>query len=481
MKLKKLLDGLEIASVTGKTDCEIRDVVTDSNAVTRGSLFVCINGGERDGHDYVRQAERYGAAAVVTEKNLETGLTQIIVKNTRKAVSELAAAFYGHADKKMRIIGVLGTNGKTTTSHFITSVLASAGVKCGLIGTSGVYYDGKYIEPTLTTPDPLVLHKILAEMSECGVEAVVTEVSAHAVYYDKVYGISFESAVFTGFSQDHLDFFGTMENYKRAKLKFFKEYDYKYAVVNVDDELGREITEIAAKPITYGLNNPSDVFAIDVKDDGCGQRFVINLFDCIYDTKINLIGSYNVYNALAAATACALYGIKPKAVICGLENLKGVDGRLENVYSGDFSVYLDYAHTPDGLEKALTALRGVCKNRLICVFGCGGNRDVTKRPVMGKISGELADFTVITTDNPRFEEPMDIIWQIEKGVLAATKKYVIVQDRKDAVEYAIRYAGAGDVVLIAGKGNEKYQEVFGIKRMYNDKATVEEILGKCKG
>lgn len=480
MKLKNLIENAGVVSVTGDVEKEIKEVVCDSNSVTKGSLFICLKGRDYDGRGFIRQVENYGAAAIVTEKPTETSLTQVLVKDARKAMSVIAANFYGHADKKMRIIGVTGTNGKTTTAHFLASILINSGIKCGITGTLGTFYADKYAEPTLTTPDPLALHKTFFDMAEAGVETVVMELSAHAIFLDKLYGIKFETVIFTNFTQDHLDFFGDMESYKRAKLKLFREYDYKYAVINSDDAVGREIIGENQKAVSYGIDNPADVFAIDVNEDGDGQSFVINLFDCIYDVTINLIGAFNVYNALAAATAAALYGITPREVADGLENLKGVGGRLEKVYEGEFDVYLDYAHTPDGLENALIATRSVCKNRLICVFGCGGNRDEKKRPLMGKISGELADFTVITSDNPRFEEPMDIIWQIEKGALLSTRDYVIVQDRADGIEYAVNYAREGDVILIAGKGNEKYQEVFGIKRLYNDKDTVEEIIRKCK-
>lgn len=480
MKLKELLKGTDLISLTGNPDEEITDVACDSGCVTRGGLFICLSGENYEGGDFIGQAENYGAIAVVCEKPIETRLTQAVVKNARKAMSVIAANFYGNAHKKLKIIAITGTNGKTTTAHFLTSILTASGVKCGLIGTLGVFYADKYLESSFTTPDPILLHKIFYDMVESGVETVVMEASAHAIRLDKLYGIKFETLVFTNFSQDHLDFFGTIEEYKKAKSKLFAESEYKYAVTNSDDVLGRELLSLSKKPISYGIDNPSDVFAVNVEENDNGQSFVINLFDCIYDVCLNVIGSYNVYNALAAATAAALCGVKPETAVYGLENLKGVEGRLEKIYGGEFDIYVDYAHTPDGLKKALLALTNKCENRLVCVFGCGGNRDKSKRRIMGEISGELADFTVITSDNPRFEEPMDIIWQIEKGVLEKTRDYVIVQDRKEGIKYAIDYAERGDVILIAGKGNEKYQEFFGIKRLYNDKDTVEEIMQKCK-
>ena len=479
MKLSELIKDLKYNKIIGAGNPDITDISMDSNAVSKGSLFVCINGGNYDGHDFIRQVKDYGGLAAVVERPLDTSLIQIVVDDARAALSEIAAAFYGHADKKMKLIGVLGTNGKTTTTHLITSILTGAGVKCGLIGTLGVFYGDKFRESSLTTPDPIELHKTLAEMYDSGIEAVIMEVSAHAVYLKKVCGLDFEIGVFTNLTQDHLDFFKDMENYKNAKVSFFKNNFCKYIVSNSDDNVGREIAttiKSGGRILTYGIENPADVFAIDINENSTETTFVLNLFDVIYDVKLNLIGRYNVYNALAAATACALYGISPEKVVEGVENLKGVSGRLECVYDGDFSVYVDYAHTPDGLLKSLSTLKSHTENRLICLFGCGGNRDEKKRPIMGRISGEIADFTVLTSDNPRFEEPMDIIWQIEQGIKEKTDAYVIIQERADAIKYALDMAKKGDTILLAGKGCEKYQDVFGIKRPFSDKDSVKDYL-----
>ena len=478
MKLSKIIEKITYEKVIGSKDVEVKDLKIDSNSVSKGSLFICVKGGGFDGHDYIRQVENYGCAVVVTERVLDTSITQIVVKNSRIAMAEIASVFYGRADKKMKIIGVTGTNGKTTTTHFITSILTNSGIKCGLIGTLGTFYGGKVIEPTLTTPDPIELHKTFKDMYDAGVQVVVMEVSAHAIELNKIWGINFEVASFTNFSHDHLDFFTDMEKYKNAKKKLFKNNLCKYIVSNTDDEVGKEIYMTENSVITYGIDNPADVFAINVIERLSGTKFVINLFDKIYEVNLNLIGRFNVYNALAASTVCALLGVKTEKIIEGLEQLKGVDGRLEKVCADKFSVFIDYAHTPDGLSKTLTTLKNVCKNRLICVFGCGGNRDKEKRHIMGEISGKLSDFTVITSDNPRFEEPMEIISQIENGVLKAGGNYVLVQDRYEAIKYAIDKAKEGDLIVICGKGSERYQEVYGIKNLFNDKDTVEELLGR---
>lgn len=476
MKLNKLFKGINFEEVIGSDDIEISEIKTDSNKVTKGSMFICLRGKDYDGHNFVKQAEKYGAVAVVTERKIEASITQIVVKDTRIALSMIASRYYGQVDRKMKLIAVVGTNGKTTTAHLIKKTLEDCGVKCGVIGTLGSFYLDKYVENNLTTPDPIELHKILFDMHESGIKTVVMEVSAHAIHLQKVYGIKFYCAVFTNFSQDHLDYFSDMENYKQAKLNFFKNNFIRYIITNSDDEVGREIAVKFNDTLTYGIDNPADVFAIEIKESEKYTEFVINLFDYIYRLKFNLIGKFNVYNALAAASAVALLGIKPERALLALEGVKSVSGRLERIYDGEFKVYIDYAHTPDGLKKVLSALSKNKNGKLICVFGCGGNRDTGKRSLMGGVSAKYSDFTIITSDNPRFEEPMFIINEIEKGFLKKSKNYVAIEDRVDAIKYAIDVAKKGDLILIAGKGAETYQEVLGIKKLYNDKDTVIEYL-----
>ncbi len=476
MILSQLVKNIDDVKIYGNAKVEIENLTTDSRCVTTGSMFICISGNDYDGHDFFRQAEKYGAVAILAERKLQTSLTQIIVKDCRKAMSVIADNFYGGISKKMKIIGATGTNGKTTTTHFIADILNSLGVKCGVIGTLGTHYGENFLEPTLTTPDPIVLHKTLADMYSYGYDTVVMEISAHANYYDKLYNIDFFAVVFTNFTRDHLDFFRDMETYKKAKLKLFENNKIKYIVANTDDELGRFIAKNYNGVVTYAIDNPADVFAIDLKNSNGRTEYVINLFDCINEIQLNIVGKFNVYNSLGAATVCALYGINPQKIMKKLSNLKSVSGRLEKVYNEKFDVYIDYAHTPDGLENSLKSLREQMNEdkKLICVFGCGGNRDQGKREQMGELSATLSDFTVITTDNPRYEEPMEIIFQIEKGVLKKSKNYVIIQERQEAIGYALNLAGEGDTILIAGKGGEKYQEILGIKRPFNDKDMVKE-------
>lgn len=478
MQLKRLLSDVSYKKIIGKEEIEIKSVTCDSSEIVKDSLFICISGDCYDGHCFVREAENYGAKAIVCEREVNTTLTQIIVEDSRVAMSLIAQNFYNNPAKELKMIGVTGTNGKTTTSMIIYEILNYAGINCGVIGTLGAKYNDKVVDCKLTTPDPIILNKILRDMKDENVEVVVMEVSAHASYFEKIKGIDFEVGIFTNLSQDHLDFFGTMENYGNAKEKFFIENNVKYAVINIDDESGQRLSEKFGNVITYGIENPSDIFAIKFNNKGDKTCFVVNLFDQIHDVKINLKGLFNVYNSLAALTAVTLVGVGTQKAVEGIEKVKGVPGRLELVHKKDYSVYVDYAHTPDGLEKTLLALKTLCKGKLICVFGCGGNRDNQKRALMGEISGKLADFTVLTTDNPRFEEPMSIISEIEEGLVKRSKKYVIVQDRAQAIQYAIEKAKKGDVILVSGKGNEKYQDVLGIKKPYNDNDTIMEILSR---
>ena len=463
-------------------DVEIGGIAVDSKHVMQGDLFVCFAGGEHDGHEFAEEAAQSGAVALVVERALDIDLPQIVVEDGRRAATELSAVYYGHPERKLKIVGVTGTNGKTTTAHMLASVLTAAGKSCGIIGTLGIYYANKEIAPELTTPDPSFLYKIFTDMVACGVEYAVMEVSAHALYFGKVDGIHFEAGIFTNLTEDHLDFFKTMEEYAAAKEKLFEPRRCRFAVLNFDDAEGRRIGSFAEGAFSYALENPADVFAVDIRESFDGCSFVINLFDELYDIHLKIAGLHNVYNAMAAAACAKLLGVSVPIIAAGLSGLKRVRGRLEHVarYRGA-DIFVDFAHTPDGLEKSLSALRRHCVGRLICVFGCGGNRETEKRPRMGEISARLADFTVITSDNPRYEDPFDIAVQIEQGVRGVTDRYVIVLDRESAIEYALGILSDGDVLLIAGKGGENYQEVMGVKHIYNDIAAVRSIIGAVSG
>ncbi len=478
MKLGELLDLIGYKNFSGDRETEILGLSTDSRKVLKGDLFICFKGGKCDSHEFVSDAVKSGATAVVCEKKLECGLPQIIVEDGRAAVARIARAFYGFADKKLKLIGITGTNGKTTTTYMLESIFKTAGKKVGVIGTLGIGYGEKFVSPELTTPDPIFLHSVLSDMAENGVEYVFMEVSAHALYYGKADGLKFDAAVFTNFTQDHLDFFGNMENYAKAKKILFEQGKYNYAVINSDDALGLELLKSVKNSVSYGLKNPADVFAINLVEKINGTSFVLNLFDELYDINLGVPALHNVYNAMAASACAKILGIETEHIAEGLKNLKKVNGRLEHVanYNGA-DIFVDFAHTPDGLEKSLQALKKLCRGKLYCLFGCGGNRDKTKRPIMGAIAAKYSDFCIITSDNPRFEDPFEIISEIEAGVKPSGKNYVTVTDRETATEYAVNLLEKDDILLVAGKGGEYYQEIMGIKHSYNDNLVIKKIIG----
>ena len=472
--LAKLLGG----SAVGNTDVEISGLCADSRKVKKGDLFFCYKGEKFDSHSCAAQVAAGGAARPVCEKKLGCPLPQIIVPDGRAAVAKAARAFYGEADKNLKLVAVTGTNGKTTTTYMLDSIFRAAGKKCAIIGTLGISYAGRFIAPELTTPDPVYLHSVFRDMADCGVEYVFMEVSAHALYFDKIAGLKFEAGIFTNCTQDHLDFFADMKEYAAAKKRLFEGGRCRFSVLNSDDAAGREIARFAPSPVTYGLKNPADVFAVDVEERITGVSFVLNLFDELYEIRLKMPAVHNVYNAMAAATCAKLLGINIGTIAGGLSSLKSVPGRLE--CAGSFNgahIFVDFAHTPDGLEKSLQSLKKLCKGRLYCLFGCGGNRDRSKRPLMGAVAAKYADFLIITSDNPRYEDPFDIIREIEEGVKPSGKAYITVTDRETATEYAVHLLKEGDVLLVAGKGGETYQEVMGIKHSYNDNTVIKNIIG----
>ena len=464
MKLSELIKEISFESVFGDRGIEISGIETRAESVSAGDLFVCYKGVNHDSHDYVQKAVNNGAAAIISERRLNTDLPTVIVEDGRAAVTELARVFYGYADKKLKLVAVTGTNGKTTTTYMLKSIFDKNSSKTGIIGTLGIAYGDIFISPELTTPDPIFLHGIFRDMLNAGVEYVFMEVSAHALYFDKIRGLHFETGIFTNCTQDHLDFFNDMQSYAECKCKLFENGRCSIAVINSDDALGAKLVNVLPDVLSYGLENPADTFAVNVAEDISGSSFVINLSDEIYEVKLKLPAVHNVYNALAAATCARALGVDVAVIAEGLGSLERVAGRLEKVasYKGA-DIFVDFAHTPDGLKKSLEALKKLCKGRLYCMFGCGGNRDTAKRGMMGEIAANIADFVIITSDNPRYEDPYEIISQIECGVKKAGKNYVSVTDRESATEYAVNLLGKDDILLVAGKGGENYQEIMGIK------------------
>ncbi len=479
MKLSLLLNCVQHEKVIGYTDVEIYGVCADSRYVQKGDAFFSYVGGEVDSHEFIEQAIENGAVVVFCQYPiLGAKCVQVIVSDGRMAMTQSARAFYGFADKKLKIIAVTGTNGKTTTTYMLDAIFKKAGKKTGVIGTLGIIYNDIFIDPELTTPDPIYLHKVLKDMVNDGVEYVFMEVSAHAIWYNKIKGIKFEVGIFTNCTQDHLDFFGNMREYAECKMQMFTRGICKYSVVNIDDKIGLEIAKKSEKVLTYALEAPSDVFALDEKSTIYGSNFVLNCCDDICDIKLNLVGRYNIYNAMGAITAAWICGIDMCDITEGLLSLNNVNGRLERIadYNGA-EIFVDFAHTPDGLESSLKTLKGLCQGKLYCLFGCGGNRDKLKRPIMGEIATNYSDFCIITSDNPRYEDAFDIICQIESGIKGKSNKYVTITDRTVAIQYAIKLLNKGDILLVAGKGGENYQDIMGIKHNYNDNTVIKGIIG----
>ncbi len=480
MKLSAIASELSGAEYTA--DAEIRGLCTDSRTAAEGDLFFCLRGRNYDAHEFARDAAARGVAAVMCERRLPLSCPQLIVPDARAGMAMACAAFYRHPERKMKIVGVTGTNGKTTTAHMIYHILAQAGQKAGLIGTLGAAYAGRSLAPTLTTPDPVMLFSLLAEMRRAGVQTVVLEVSAHALALKKECPIVYEVGVFTNLSRDHLDFFADMKAYGAAKLEMFRPARCRFAVVNADDDFSREIVRLRGEASTgsYALETPADAFAVVESAGLGGTRLMLNLSDALCEASIPLPGQYNISNALAAACAAERLGADMSDIALGLASTAHVDGRMERVARcNGGTVFVDYAHTPDGLEKALTALRAHCEGRLIVLFGCGGNRDAGKRREMGECAARLADFAVLTSDNPRYEDPCAILAAIEEGFKAISDRYVVIEERERAIEYAVRMLRQGDVLLVAGKGGERYQEIMGIKYDFNDKAVIRSVVERC--
>ncbi len=478
MLLSRLLQGIEIEEISGSTDREIKQIAFDTSKVEPQTLFVALKGSRADGHDYLEQAKAQGCSAAVTEHLCNVDLPQIVVKDSRAALTKLCARLHGNPERKLKVITVVGTNGKTSITYLVEGILREAGIKCGVIGTLGTVIAGKKVASSLTTPDPTELFALLANMVREGVEVCVMEASAHAIYLKKLEGVRAEVGIFTNLTQDHLDYFGSMEEYSKVKMGYFTSENCRYALINADDRYGLQMIEDSDCDIlTYGLVNPADIFAVNYDITERGNRFTMNLFDLVSDVQTNLYGKFNLYNCLAAAGTARILGVEEDIIVSGLRKLKMLPGRF-NLYRTrkGGKVVIDYAHTPDGMKNVLSTAKEITAGRLICVFGCGGNRDRIKRSIMGEIADCYADFTVITSDNPRYEDPVDIMREIELGMSKNQSKYIMIENRKRAVVYAVTKAEPGDTVVICGKGGEDYQEIAGVRVPYRDEETIKSFL-----
>ncbi len=477
MLLQYLLENLTNVEISGDTNREINKIEYDSKRIEKNDIFVAINGFKDNGKNYIDDAINNGACAIVCQDEIEKkeGITYIKVEDARIALAVMSATYYGNPARKLKIIGVTGTKGKTTTTYMIRDIMLASGKKIGMIGTICNTYGNIKEESIRTSPESLDLQALLARMVEAGMEYVVMEVSSHALALNRVYGIKFIVGVFTNLSEDHLDFHKTMENYLEAKAKLFEMSDF--AIVNGDDIYApRLLKMIKCKKATYGLDNAVDLTATDIRVNPSYVEFKMYVNKMLETIKINIPGRFTVYNALAAIGVCSLFGAQMDA-ICGALGALRVPGRNEVIdLNKTFTVIVDYAHTPASLEAILSSAKRYTKGRVICVFGCGGNRDKEKRAMMGEISGRLADFTVITTDNPRDENPGKIIEDIETGIKQTRGLYKTIENRRQAIKFAMRIAWKSDVIIIAGKGHETYQEVENGKKLYfDDKEIVKKL------
>ncbi|MEH7356839.1 UDP-N-acetylmuramoyl-L-alanyl-D-glutamate--2,6-diaminopimelate ligase [Neobacillus drentensis] len=483
MKLQKLLEYLHPIHPFMGEDPEITSIENDNRKVKKGSLFICIKGYTVDGHDFAASAVTNGAVAILAERPLDLDVPVIVVTDTTRAMAVLANVFYGQPTKQLHLIGITGTNGKTTTSHLIEKIFADAGKKTGLIGTMYTKIADETFETKNTTPESLTLQKTFKQMVDAGVGLAVMEVSSHALDLGRVHGCEYNVAVFTNLTQDHLDYHKTMEEYKRSKSLLFAQlgntYDYnnpKFAVLNADDpasEMYRRST--AAHVITYGIDQKADLQAKNIQMTPRGTNFDLIIDNDIYPIQMQLIGKFSVYNVLASISAAIVSGIGIKDVIHSIEDVEGVAGRFELVNADqDFTVIVDYAHTPDSLENVLKTIQHFAKKRVFVIVGCGGDRDRTKRPLMAKIACRMATDPIFTSDNPRSEDPLAILKEMEAGVQGET--YQVIPDRKEAIYTAVNQAAAGDVILIAGKGHETYQTIGNVVHDFDDRLVAREAI-----
>ncbi|MGI6576178.1 MAG: UDP-N-acetylmuramoyl-L-alanyl-D-glutamate--2,6-diaminopimelate ligase [bacterium] len=488
--LRELLSALEIEAISDQADICVSGIAYDSRKVKPGDLFVCIQGFQHDGHDFIAEAIGNGCVGVIVQRDVAVprGVVRIKVSDTRQALARVANAFYDYPSGKLRLIGVTGTNGKTSTTHLIEGILRKAGYRTGLIGTIYNRINTQQIPVERTTPESLDLQHLFAQMVEAGVDYCVMEVSSHALSLQRVVGCDFDVGVFTNISQDHLDFHHTIEAYRDAKALLFSQLAEpspkqgpKSAVINIDDLNGQKIAR--ACPVYclgYGVKQFADVQAKQINITPRGVEFNLDFKGKVIPIKLQLTGMFSVYNALAAIGVALVEGISEAIIQAALAEMPGVPGRFERIDAGqDFNVVVDYAHTPDGLENILQTAREFITGRIIIVFGCGGDRDRTKRPIMGKIAAQYADYVVITSDNPRSEDPMVIIADIERGMQTGqgvSAAYAIMPDRKEAITAALKMARTGDIVILAGKGHEKYQIIGEQVIPFDDKEVARQVL-----
>ena len=490
MELKRILVGLENLKVKGNLDTEIKGIAKSSNEVKEGYLFVAIKGFNVDGHSFIEDAIKNGATAVMVEEGCDLKSIKfkedtiiIMAKSTREGLAIASSNFYNNPSTKFKLIGVTGTKGKTTTTYMIKEILEKAGQKVGLIGTVATYINGRKLKDSeRTTPESLELQQLFAQMVEEGVETVVMEVSSQSLKLNRVAGCNFDIVIFTNFSEDHISpkEHPNMEDYFNSKLKLFEMC--KTGIANADDLHGAKIPRLFPESniTTYGIDNFANVLAKDITITNSYVDFKVKIKDRNERVKTGIPGRFSVYNSLAAICVAQKFGIAPEIVKQALLEVR-VPGRSEMVDNKlELPIMIDYAHSPESLQNILYATKSYTRGRVISVFGCGGDRDSSKRPIMGEISGKVADYTIITSDNPRTEKPEDIIKAIEEGISKTKGKYEVIVDRTAAIEKAIKMANKRDIIILAGKGHETYQEINNEKKHYDEREIVKEIIEKIQ-
>ncbi len=485
MRAQELIESLGICYLSSNLeDFEVGGVSCNSKQVSNNFIFVAIKGTHIDGHEFIQEAIDKGAKAVIVQNSRTYELTNaretsfIVVKDTRKSIANLAAKFYGNPSSKIKVVGVTGTNGKTTITYLIEALLKEAGFLPAVIGTVNYRFKDKIIPSKNTTPGPVELQSLLADMVKGNISHAILEVSSHALSQARTEAIDFHSAIFTNLTQDHLDYHKTLEDYFQTKAKLFKDlHQGSFAVINNDDKYCRRLKELIQGPeiITYAIDNQADITACDIKLDISHTEFTLRAIKKEIGFKVRLLGRHNIYNILASFAWALKEGLDQAVIKSALERFSFIPGRLESINCRrDFSVFVDYAHTEYALTNVIGALRQISSNKIIVVFGCGGERDKTKRPKMGRAASELADYVIITSDNPRSEDPQKIIEDIRKGI--RKNNYCIISDRKDAIGRSLSMAGAGDIVLIAGKGHENCQILKDKRIHFDDREAVKECL-----
>lgn len=483
--LADLLDTSSMRLLHGSSSCPVQQVVADSRHVVPGSLFVAVRGHSMDGHEFLGDVLDQGATALLVEvlpsalqaRVEREGQTVVQVANSRRTLADIAAAYYRHPSRQLPLIGVTGTNGKTTTTYIVEAILQAAGMSVGVIGTVENRFVGQRVEATQTTPGALDVQSMLRQMQDRGVNAAVMEVTSHALDQDRVTGCEFEVCVFTNLSRDHYDYHGSEAAYFAAKARLFTELSGRWHALNLDDPYGRKLLEVSQlRVLTYGLDQDATLTPRHVEHGLDGIRFTLSTTKGTLEIQSALVGRHNVYNLLASIAVGLALDVDAEAILRGIEQLNQVPGRLEQVDNGqDFYVFVDYAHTPDALEQVLRTVRAETSGRLITVFGCGGDRDPGKRPLMGRSAVDISDYTVVTSDNPRTESPERIVADIGAGI-EPSRNYTTIVDREQAIAHAIASAQSKDTVVIAGKGHETYQIVGQTRRHFDDREVAREAL-----